>query len=192
MAFPAPASRDRAGRDHRRQPVDRRAGDRPGELGSGGARGLYRDPLAGPPPPPPPPPPRLIAGVHRGDPKPRRRGRRILFVHIVPHLVPTNAGLGDAGHRHQRCCWRRRSAFPRPSASSRRGRAGATSSRRARPTSPRGRRGWCSSPARRSCWLALSFNLGRRRPARPLDPTQRGRSEGASPVFSPSGWARRC
>ena len=119
------------------EPVDRRHGDRAGQLGADRPRHLHRDQLAG------------RTRVHR------RRAHasapstpRILFRHILPHLLPTHHRLGHARHLDhgaargdaQLSRHRRAAADSRP---------GATSSSRTRPIS-RPRPGWCSFPARRS------------------------------------------
>ena len=162
MAFPALLLAIVPGGVFQPEPVDRGHGDRAGELGADGARHLHRDPLA------------RRARVHRRRAHASAPARaRILFRHILPHLLPTIIVWGTLGivdHRAARgdaqlSRHRRAAADSRP---------GATSSSRTRPTSRR-RPGWCSSPAPRSWLLALAFNLVGDALRDILDPTQRGR-----------------
>ena len=86
MAFPALLLAIVPGRAVPAEPVDRRHGHRAGELGADRPRHLHRDALAG------------RARVHR-----RRAlasapsAPRILFRHILPHLVPTIIVWGTLG-----------------------------------------------------------------------------------------------
>ena len=84
--LPGAASRDRAGGDLPPEPVDRRAGHRDGELGAARARRLHRDALA-----------RASASSSRRNARSAPGGARILFRHILPHLVPTILVWGTLG-----------------------------------------------------------------------------------------------
>ena len=86
MAFPGAAARHLPGGDLPAQPVDRRHGHRPGELGADRARHLHRDVARSP-----------SATSSTPSAPSARVAPRILFRHILPHLVPTIIVWGTLG-----------------------------------------------------------------------------------------------